>query len=274
MRRVAAAALTLAMTLLSQPSAARTICTVIARPDTGAALLAEGTCDVRATPASTFKVALAVMAYDAGILTDAHSPAWPYRAGYVDWSGAAWRQPTDPAGWMKHSVVWYSQQIAIRLGAEGLARYGRAFSYGNADFSGDPGQDNGLERSWIASSLQISPDEQVAFLARLVSRTLPVSAQAMDKAASLLEQRALPDGWMLHGKTGGAYPRRADGSFDRTRGWGWFVGWAERDGRRVVFARLDQDESAGKGSPGPRTRDAFIADWSRLAGSIGAPAND
>ena len=268
------AAFTLAMTLLSQPSAARTICTVIAEPASGATLLTEGNCDLRATPASTFKVALAVMAYDEGILKDARTPAWPFVAGYVDWGGAAWRQPTDPTGWMKHSVVWYSQQIASRLGEEGLARYGRAFSYGNADFAGDPGQDNGLERSWIASSLQISPDEQVAFLARLVSRTLPVSRQAMDKAASILEQRALPDGWVLHGKTGGAYPRREDGSFDRTRGWGWFVGWAELDGHRVVFARLDQDESAQKGSPGLRTRDAFMADWPRLAGSISAPAAD
>jgi beta-lactamase class D len=268
MRLAATAAFTLAMTLLSQPSAARTICTVLARPDTGAALLAEGDCDRRATPASTFKVALAVIAYDAGILTDARSPAWPYRTGYVDWGGAAWRQTTDPAAWMKHSVVWYSQQIALRMGADELVRYGRALSYGNADFSGDRGQDNGLERSWIASSLQISPNEQVAFLSRLVSRTLPVSAEAMAKAASIVEQRPLPDGWMLHGKTGGAYPRRADGSFDRSRGWGWYVGWAERDGRRVVFARLDQDETAKKGSPGPRTRDAFIADWPRLFRSI------
>ena len=274
MRRAAAAAFMLALTLLSQPSAARTICTVIVQPATGAALFTEGDCDLRATPASTFKVALAVMAYDAGILSDAHAPAWPYRTGYVDWGGAAWRQPTDPAAWMKHSVVWYSQQIAIRLGADQLVRYGRAFSYGNADFSGDPGQDNGLERSWIASSLEISPNEQVAFLARLVNRTLPVSRDAMDLTASIMEPRALAGGWTAHGKTGGAYPRRADGSFDRTRGWGWFVGWAERDGRRVVFARLDQDESASKGSPGLRTRDAFIADWSRLAGSIGAPTTD
>ena len=269
-----AAAFALAMTLVSQPSAARTICTVIAETATGTALLAEGTCDFRATPASTFKVALAVMAYDAGILKDARSPAWPFKPGYVDWGGAAWRQPTDPTTWMKHSVVWYSQQIAIRLGRDSLTRYGRALSYGNADFSGDPGQDNGLERSWIASSLEISPNEQVAFLARLVNRTLPVSRDAMDLTASIMEPRALAGGWTAHGKTGGAYPRRADGSFDRTRGWGWFVGWAEREGRRVAFARLDQDESARKGSPGLRTRDAFIADWPRLARSLDAPATD
>jgi beta-lactamase class D len=257
MKRVAASVV-LAALLLSQPSAAGTICSVIADPANGAALASEGDCDVRATPASTFKVALAIMAFDAGVLSDAHAPRWPFRKGYPDWGGATWQQPTDPAAWMKHSVVWYSQLIASRLGTDGLVRYGRAFSYGNADFTGDPGKANGLERSWISSSLEISPNEQVVFLARLVNRTLPVSMQAMDETATIVEQRTLAGAWTIHGKTGSAYPRRADGSFDRARGWGWYVGWAERNGRSVVFARLDQDESVRKGSPGLRARDALI----------------
>lgn len=267
MKRVAASVV-LAALLLSQPSAAGTICSVIADPANGAALASEGDCDVRATPASTFKVALAIMAFDAGVLSDAHAPRWPFRKGYPDWGGAAWRQPTDPAAWMKHSVVWYSQLIASRLGTDGLVRYGRAFSYGNADFTGDPGKANGLERSWISSSLEISPNEQVVFLARLVNRTLPVSMQAMDETAAIVEQRTLAGGWTIHGKTGSAYPRRADGSFDRARGWGWYVGWAEHNDRTVVFARLDQDESVRKGSPGLRARDALIQDWPRLTAPI------
>lgn len=269
-----AAAVLLASIFVSQPSAAGTICTLVADAATGATLIEEGDCDLRTTPASTFKVALAVMGYDAGILVDAHDPSWPYKPGYVDWGGAAWRQSTDPLAWMKHSVVWYSQQLAVRLGMNELGRYGKAFSYGNADFTGDEGLDNGLERSWISSSLQISPIEQVAFLQHLVRRTLPVSRAAMDQTAAIMDRRALPDGWTMFGKTGGAYPRKPNGGFDRARGWGWFVGWAVRGDRTVVFARLDQDESRQKGSPGLRTRASFIEAWPDLAQSIGDASTD
>jgi beta-lactamase class D len=75
----------------------------------------------------------------------------PFRPGDVDWQ-PAWRQPTDPAAWMRHSVVWYSQRISQALGAARFRRYVGDFGYGNADGSGDPGQANGLARSWIGSS--------------------------------------------------------------------------------------------------------------------------
>jgi beta-lactamase class D len=56
---------------------------------------------------------------------------------------------------MKHSVVWFSQQIAQYLGQGRLQQYATQFGYGNADFSGDSGKNNGLERAWISSSLKI-----------------------------------------------------------------------------------------------------------------------
>jgi len=118
-------------------------------------LVQDGDCATRVTPASTFKVALAVMAWDAGIITSAHEPKLEFQKGYADWAGETWRQDTDPTMWMEYSTVWYSQRLAERLGAAGLTGYGQSFGYGNADFSGDAGKDNGLERSWISSSLKI-----------------------------------------------------------------------------------------------------------------------
>lgn len=259
----------LALALLLIPAAARaepqTLCTLITEAATGAVLLEEGDCHSRTTPASTFKIPLAVMAYDAGLLTGAGTPVMSFRPGDPDWGGASWRRDTTPADWMRHSVVWYSQRLTHAMGADRLARYARAFGYGNADVSGDPGFGNGLDRAWIASSLHISPHEQAAFLRALVQGTLPAAPQAMQQARALVERQQV-GGWEMHGKTGAAYPRRADRSFDYARGWGWYVGWATQGGRTLVFVRLTQAQGRSEASPGHLTRESLLQDWPVLAG--------
>jgi beta-lactamase class D len=213
--------------LALQAAQARTVCTLVADAQTGRTLVEQGDCATRVTPASTAKIAFAVMGYDAGFL-------------------------------------WFSQRITHALGEKTLHDYAVKFGYGNADFSGDPGKRNGLERAWIASSLKISPREQVAFLSRLVNRRLPASAHALDMTLSIVEKHPIQDGWTVHGKTGMAYPRKLDDTFDEDRPWGWFVGWAEKDGRTAVFARLVQDEKKMPGTAGNRTRDAMYAELPAL----------
>ena len=249
---------------LTVPARAETLCTLIADATTGQLVHQQGAgCDTPTTPASTFKIPLAVMGFDAGLLADAHNPALPFQEVYADWGGEDWRQTTDPQAWMDYSVVWYSQVLARSLGAEQLARYATAFDYGNADFNGDPGADNGLERAWISSSLKLTPRQQLAFMSRLVNRQLPASQHAMQTTLSILQRRE-SDGWQLLGKTGSAYPRQADGNFDRTRGWGWYLGTASKGDRTLVFVRLTQDNSRQSVSGGLRTRDRLVADWNSL----------
>ncbi|MES2511012.1 MAG: class D beta-lactamase [Pseudomonadota bacterium] len=245
-------------------SHAATLCTVIADAKDGKVLLEQGDCRTRVTPASTFKIPLALMGFDSGFLKDDHTPALPFRKGYPEWGGDDWRQPTDPERWLKSSVVWYSQQITHKLGAQRLTAYARDFGYGNADFAGDPGKNNGLERAWIISSLKISPLEQVIFLRKLVNRQLPVTPHALDMVDRIVETRPLAGGYTAHGKTGMAYPRKADGEFDMARAYGWFVGWATIGSQRVVFARLDQDTQAHPTSVSVRARDALLADLPSL----------
>jgi beta-lactamase class D len=254
--RLFAAGILLA-TGFSAPAEARIICTIVADATNGDTILEKGDCKSRVTPASTFKVALAVMGYDSGFLENAGEPVLPFMEGYPDWLGEAWRQPTGPKRWMEYSVVWYSQQIAKFLGYEQLLDYADAFGYGNADMTGDPGKDNGLERAWIASSLKISPREQVEFLRKLVNHELPVSADAMDSAMEIVEGRDIAEGWRAQGKTGMAYPRKANGDFNTETPWGWYVGWASRDDRTVVFARLIQDETKAP-RPSQRARDSIL----------------
>lgn len=250
--------------LSASPAGARTVCTIIADAADGKILLEEGDCRSRVTPASTFKIALSLIGYDAGFLTGLSTPVLPFREGYPDWGGTNWTQPTDPERWMKYSVVWYSQQIAAALGAERIESDLEAFGYGNADFAGDPGRDNGLERAWVSSSLKIAPVEQVAFLRNLVNRSLPVAPGTMDNTVALLEAAASGGGWTVSGKTGAAYPRMADGRFDRDRSWGWFVGWAQKGDRRIVFARLNQDERRESGSAGIRAKSEVLKEWADL----------
>lgn len=251
----------LALGLLAAIPAARAaaeqvaVCTLIADAATGAVLRQDGRADLRATPASTFKIPLALMGFDAGFLRDAHHPALPFRPGYADWL-PDWRQTTAPSAWMRHSVVWYSRQITQALGAARFQRYVRDFRYGNADVSGDPGRRNGLTRSWIGSSLEISPAEQVAFLRRLVRGELPVTDQARTMTETLLDQGVQPNGWRVFGKTGSARSRGAD----RAEPWGWFVGWARRDARTIVFVRLARGRPAAPAHPGPAARDAFLGE--------------
>jgi beta-lactamase class D len=267
MNKVRLASVVLASAMLALPAnaRARTLCTVIADARDGAALLEQGECRIRVTPASTFKIALAVIGFDSGLLTNAHSPEYAFREGYVDWGGDIWKQPTDPARWMKYSVVWYSQLVARALGAARLEDYLRKFDYGNADMSGDPGKQNGLDRAWIGSSLKISPVEQTDFLRKLLARELPVSEKAAAETVGIVETRPAREGWELHGKTGSAFPRTADGGHDLEHGYGWYVGWAVRGGRVLAFARLDQDERKETISGGLRARDELIEEWPSLA---------
>jgi len=258
----------LAMVLSVATAQAKTICTVIADAADNKILTQQGDCSSRVTPASTFKIAISLMGFDAGFLKDAHTPTLPYRAGYPDWGGDAWRQPTDPTRWIRYSVVWFSQQVTKALGETRFQQYATAFDYGNADVSGDPGKHNGLERAWISSSLKISPLEQVAFLGKLVHRQLPVTPHAFDMTNQIIEVTHSANGWDIHGKTGMAFPRQADGTFDKAHGHGWFVGWAVKGDHTLLFARLIQDEKAEAGSAGIRARDAFLTELPAVADKL------
>ena len=228
------------------------VCTVVADAGTRAILVQRGDCQTRVTPASTFKIAISLMGYDAGFLKDQHAPTLPYREGYVAWR-ENWKQPADPSRWMGDSVVWYSQQVTTWLGMPRLQGYVRQFGYGNADVAGDAGND-GLTLSWIGSSLRISPLEQVDFLRKLVNRQLGVNAHAYDMTARLLAYKPV-GGWEISGKTGAS------------SGYGWYVGWATKGKRSLVFAHLlRRDEADPEDVPaGVLARERFLADWPALA---------
>ena len=147
----------------------------------------------RHAPFSTFKVALAVMGFDAGILENKDLPKWAFKEEYEklfqSWYTRKkgleynWCQEHTPATFMKNSVVWFSHQITERLGAKKFQDYVSKLNYGNQDVSGTLGEDglyknDGLLNSWLGTSLQISPLEQVELLEKLLDNKLALSSQA------------------------------------------------------------------------------------------------
>ena len=259
MKRIAAAILW--SVLVCGPAWANT-CTLIVDVETGRVIKREGPCDERSSPASTFKVPLSLMGYDAGILTSEDAPAWPYRPEYKAWNDA-WKKTTTPRPWLRDSVVWYSQALTRTMGPERFKGYVNAFGYGNRDLSGDRGKGNGLTNAWLSSSLQISPVEQVAFLRKLLKRELPISAHARGMTMAIMPTFS-SEGWAVRGKTGSGFQPGRDSRPDRSRQFGWFVGWAERGNRTVLFARLIRDERKENSVASFRARDSLLADLPAL----------
>ncbi|WP_117195453.1 class D beta-lactamase [Rhizobium terrae] len=232
-------------------------CTVIIDEQSGDTLYREGTCDQGFYPQSTFKLPLAMMGYDAGILTDAQNPRWKYQAKFGGPERV--KKDVDPLIWEKDSIVWYSQELTRKLGAKAFADYVKRFGYGNTDVSG------GLMEAWLMSSLKISADQQVQFIRRFLTGRLPISENAVDMTLAVIPHFPAADGWDIQGKTGSGWLRDKAGKTDYDRPLGWFVGWAMKDDRRVIFARLLVDTKRYKGDPiSFVVRDGLIKDFPKL----------
>ncbi|MEZ5292625.1 MAG: penicillin-binding transpeptidase domain-containing protein [Vicinamibacterales bacterium] len=195
----------------------------------------DAACATRLAPASTFKIPHALVALETGVVT----------AGSVErWDGTpfpgrpAWERDHTVISALRPSALWVFQRVAPRVGAARMHAWLTRFQYGNADTSGP------IREYWLNGRLQISPEEQVAFLRRLYDGALPLSAghvaavrRGLTEAPGTVENatglHALDvhwrDGWALEAKTGAT--RSADGT-----GISWLVGRWTIDGHPYVFA--------------------------------------
>ena len=211
-----------------------------------------GQCDQRLSPCSSFKVPIALMGFDAGILKSSTQPKMKFTEA-IRLSNASsydpvkypfqrfWMRDQTPTSWMKYSVVWYSQEVTKKLGMEKFKNYLDKFDYGNKDVSGTPGKNDGLTESWLVNSLKISSLEQVNFIEKLGNRTLPVSKKAQENTIKIMALENVGDDWKLYGKTGSG-PQV-----------GRFVGWVEKGHRRIYFAQdVVEEKSFHAGLAGGR----------------------
>ncbi len=186
-------------------------------------------CTTRISPASTFKIAHALAALDAGALSGADAS---FRYNGEPFPVNAWRRDHTLATAMRYSVVWYFQRVATALGADREREYLARLDYGNRDIS------TALTSFWLDGSLRISPEEQERFLLRLYEDGLPIGRDAMRIVRDILVQprdavvsamgehpfaAPWPGGAVVSAKTG----RGPDVS--------WLVGHVKRPLRAWVF---------------------------------------
>jgi beta-lactamase class D len=185
-------------------------------------------------PASTFKVAHALIALDLGV------HAGP--CSFISWDGidrgyAPWNRDLTLEEAFRYSAVWFFQETARRIGAKRMAEKVRALDYGNADTSGPS------DAFWLEGGLRISALEQVEFLRRLYAEALPISRTAMRQVKEMLVLEETPS-YRLYAKTGWAV--RVSPQV------GWLIGYVERDGRVFFFATNIRSEAPDEAFPKAR----------------------
>lgn len=168
------------------------------------------------------------MGYDSKIFVSESSPKWPVSKEYYNGFLQVCNAPHNPREWMRDSCVWYSRVLTQKLGLEKIKNYLAKFDYGNQDFSGDAGKNNGLTDAWLSSSLKISPIEQAVFVQKILDSNASVSKKSYDMTKKILFKEELSGGWKLYGKTG-------NGKQATNLQHGWFIGWIEKNNRKIVF---------------------------------------
>jgi beta-lactamase class D len=206
---------------------------------------------------STFKVPLAVMAFDSGALKDENQ--------VLKWDGkkdvrAESNQDHNAKTWMRDSIVWFSQRITPKLGKAKFQKYLDQFDYGNKDISA------GIKEAWLVSpsstgpALKVSAFEQADFLKKLWSNQLPASERSMKLAREITFLETSPNGFQMNGKTGSNY-------YDNEKKvrLGWFISHIQKGEQEYlsVVNFSDLAPTDGKGYGGPKAKEItkkFLAD--------------
>jgi len=228
-------------------------CTLVLKQGAPNPIFQEGDiCDEEFAPASTFKIVLALIGFETGLLLSPDEPRVEYDPA-LNAPYKSWRLSTTPQSWLRYSVVWYSHWITKRLGMEQFQKHVDALDYGNRDLRGTPGKNDGLTRAWLSTSLKITPRQQAKFLMRLVSGDLAISDLAVANTMAATQKFEAQNSLRIFGKTGNAWAIDAAANrMDEQHG--WFVGWLQHDGARVVYVHLIVEDGDGAGFASSRAR--------------------
>ena len=172
----------------------------------------------RFVPASTFKIANTLIGLSTGAVKDVDEIL---EYGAEPQPVKAWERDMSLREAIAMSNVAIYQTLARRIGTARMADTVALLNYGNQHIG------QVVDRFWLDGPLKISAIEQVSFLAKLVSRSLPVSetSQIQTQNILLVDQG---EGWSLWAKSGWQnYP---------DDGVGWWVGWVSAKGAKYPFA--------------------------------------
>jgi beta-lactamase class D len=201
-------------------------------------------CSTRLSPASTYKIPHALIGLETGAITETTVEKWD---GVRHPDQPKWNLDHDVFSAMKPSVLWFFQRMAPRIGAARAHEWLQRFAYGNADTSGP------ITQYWINGRLRISPDEQLAFLAKFYGSTLPVKEDYVDRLQAAMLQApgtvenargvhklaaAWRPGITLNSKTGAT-------TIESGESVSWLVGQLTVDDRKLTFASAVWRTSGG-----------------------------
>ena len=172
---------------------------------------------MRMTPASTFKMANALIGLQTGIVTDENMK--------IKWDGITrankdWNKDLSLKEAFKVSSVPYFQEMARRIGRDTMQQWIDSLAYGNQNIQG------AIDSFWLNNQLKISPDEQLGFLKKLYFDQLPFRKTVHQTVRDMMlqEDNTL---YKLSYKTGW-------GVDENKNNIGWVAGWIEEN-RHVYF---------------------------------------
>lgn len=195
----------------------------------------------RFSPASTFKILHTLIAVDAGVLS---GPDERFAWDGVVRAMPEWNRDQTLRTAFRVSCVWCYQQIAGRIAPDVYRSAIAAVGYGVL------AQPFDRTRFWIDGSLQISAEEQIAFLRALVMGRLPFSPHGRAVLRTIMEQPAEGAARLFAktGLSGGPMPV------------GWYVGYVEAPSGTWLFAlNLDCSSAAAIALRKPLVIDALKA---------------
>jgi len=173
----------------------------------------------RFTPASTFKIPNALIFLETGVVINQNIPIEKWDGTKYDYPG--WNEDQTLRSAIKNSVVWYFQTNAKKVGKDRMQKYVDLFNYGNRDIS------KGVDKFWLEDGMRISQREQIDFLRRMYSYSLPVKRENIDIVKEIIELERT-ETYRLCGKTG--FATRV------TPRIGWLIGYVETKNNVYFFA--------------------------------------
>ncbi len=206
-------------------------------------------CKKRFSPYSTFKVSAALMAFEKGVFKDENH--------IVKWDGVKrdrteLNQDLTPLTFMSLSAKWVTEWIMPQIGKKDIKSFLHSFHYGNEDFSG------GMKNAWVSSSLKISAQEQVSFIANFWNGKLGLSDRTTELTKKTIFVKKLGKNTELYGKTGTGCIGDKSCMSRPGKMLGWFVGVVKSDSKLYAFAGNAADLKPQGPPGGARMREATV----------------
>lgn len=205
-------------------------------------------CDVQESPFSSFKIISALIGLDAEII-DSESSVMNYDG--TAYPVEAWNHNATLKEAFESSCIWYFSQIIDCAGQSVVQAVLDELNYGNCDISEWSGSGINplpdLNGFWLASSLKISPREQVEVLARIFEGETDFEQNDIEILKSVMRSEA-SGSFSIYGKTGSSGDGQA-----------WFVGFAEQENQRRYIAVYLNDRENAKKATGTKAKEIAIA---------------